>query len=56
MSDLVGSQIVGFLMHRLIFIFQGFTENLHALFCLAENAVGPLSYRPDDILTMYSGK
>ena len=40
----------------MIFIFQGFSENLHALFCLAENAVGPLSYRPDDILTMYSGK
>lgn len=35
---------------------MGFTENLHAVFCLAENAVGPLAYRPDDIITMYSGK
>lgn len=35
---------------------MGFRENLHAIFCLAENAVGPLSYKPDDILTLYSGK
>ncbi|PSN48819.1 putative aminopeptidase NPEPL1 [Blattella germanica] len=28
---------------------QGFTQNLHAVFCLAENAVGPESTRPDDI-------
>jgi len=34
----------------------GFKENLHAVLCLAENAVGPKSYRPDDILTMYSQK
>ncbi|KAK3086554.1 hypothetical protein FSP39_020137 [Pinctada imbricata] len=34
----------------------GFTENLHAVFCLAENAVGPLACRPDDVFTMYSGK
>lgn len=34
----------------------GFRENLHAVFCLAENAVGPLATRPDDIVTMYSGK
>jgi probable aminopeptidase NPEPL1 len=27
-----------------------------ALLCLAENAVGPDSYRPDDILTFHSGK
>jgi probable aminopeptidase NPEPL1 len=26
------------------------------LLCLAENAVGPASYKPDDILTMHSGK
>jgi probable aminopeptidase NPEPL1 len=30
--------------------------NVHALLCLAENAVGPNSVRNDDILTMYSGK
>ncbi|KAL5014163.1 hypothetical protein ScPMuIL_008433, partial [Solemya velum] len=35
---------------------MGFSENLHALFCLADNAVGPNSLRPDDIITMYSGK
>ncbi|XP_015922316.1 probable aminopeptidase NPEPL1 [Parasteatoda tepidariorum] len=35
---------------------MGFKENLHAIFCLAENAVGPKSTRPDDIITMYSGK
>ncbi|XP_020628724.1 probable aminopeptidase NPEPL1 [Orbicella faveolata] len=35
---------------------QGFTENLHAVFCMAENAVGPHATRPDDILTLYSGK
>ena len=35
---------------------QGFKHNLHALFCLAENSVGSNSMRPDDIITMFSGK
>ncbi|XP_046668613.1 probable aminopeptidase NPEPL1 isoform X1 [Homalodisca vitripennis] len=35
---------------------QGFTQNLHAVFCLAENSVGPNSTRPDDIHTLYSGR
>ncbi|XP_041061223.1 probable aminopeptidase NPEPL1 [Carcharodon carcharias] len=35
---------------------QGFKDNLHAVFCLAENAVGPRATRPDDIHQMYSGK
>jgi len=35
---------------------QGFRDNLHAVFCLAENAVGPKSTRPDDIITLYSGR
>ncbi|GIY27675.1 probable aminopeptidase NPEPL1 [Caerostris extrusa] len=35
---------------------MGFKENLHAIFCLAENSVGPLAMRPDDIITLYSGK
>ncbi|XP_056607212.1 probable aminopeptidase NPEPL1 [Triplophysa dalaica] len=35
---------------------QGFKDNLHAVFCLAENSVGPLATRPDDIHTLYSGK
>lgn len=38
------------------FVWQGFKDNLHAIFCLAENAVGPLATRPDDIHTLYSGK
>lgn len=29
---------------------------LHAILCLAENAVGPLATRPDDIHTLLSGK
>jgi len=33
-----------------------FSENLYALLCLAENSVGPESLRPDDIITMYSGR
>jgi probable aminopeptidase NPEPL1 len=33
-----------------------FTQNLHAVFCLAENAVGPNSTKPDDIHTLYSGR
>ncbi|KAJ9077098.1 hypothetical protein DSO57_1019957 [Entomophthora muscae] len=31
-------------------------HKLHAVLCLAENSVDQLSTRPDDILTMYSGK
>lgn len=34
---------------------QGFSQNLHAVFCLAENSVGPLATRPDDVHTLYSG-
>ncbi|XP_022094544.1 probable aminopeptidase NPEPL1 [Acanthaster planci] len=34
----------------------GFKENLHAIFCLAENSVGPLATRPDDVHILYSGK
>jgi probable aminopeptidase NPEPL1 len=34
----------------------GFKENLHAVFCLAENAIGPGAARPDDVHTLYSGK
>ena len=29
---------------------------LVAALCVAENSIGPNSYRPDDILTMHSGK
>ncbi|XP_034486128.1 probable aminopeptidase NPEPL1 [Drosophila innubila] len=34
----------------------GFNDNLHAVFCLAENSVGPNATRPDDIHTLYSGR
>ncbi|XP_053946561.1 probable aminopeptidase NPEPL1 [Anastrepha ludens] len=34
----------------------GFKENLHAVFCLAENAVGRNATRPDDVHTLYSGR
>ena len=34
----------------------GFKENLHAVFCLAENSVSTKATRPDDIITMYSGR
>ena len=30
--------------------------NISAVLCLAENAIGPDATRPDDVLTMYSGK
>lgn len=42
--------------NSLLFLCQGFKDNLHAVFCLAENAVGPIATRPDDIHTLYSGK
>ncbi|CAH0597119.1 unnamed protein product [Chrysodeixis includens] len=32
------------------------TVRLHAVLCLAENAVGPLATRPDDIHQLYSGR
>lgn len=35
---------------------RGFTQNLHAVFCLAENSVGPNATRPDDIHVLHSGK
>lgn len=35
---------------------MGFKQRLHAVFCLAENAIGPRALRPDDIITLYSGR
>lgn len=35
---------------------SGVDYRITAVLCLAENAVGPEATRPDDILTMYSGK
>ena len=34
----------------------GLHEDLTAILCLAENAIGPDAFRNDDVLTMYSGK
>ena len=34
----------------------GFSQRLHCVLCLAENAVGNGAMRPDDIITLYSGK
>lgn len=34
----------------------GCDQALHAVLCLAENAVGPSSVRPDDVLELYSGR
>ena len=31
------------------------TAPVFAALCLAENCIGPRSYRPDDIITMHSG-
>jgi len=31
-------------------------KKVHCIICLAENAIGPASFRNDDILSMYSGK
>jgi probable aminopeptidase NPEPL1 len=33
-----------------------FPHRLSMLLCLAENAIGPGSYKPDDVLTLHSGK
>ncbi|VDM92702.1 unnamed protein product, partial [Onchocerca ochengi] len=34
----------------------GFKQNLHCLLCIADNAISPTANRPDDIITMLSGK
>lgn len=35
---------------------QGFEQNLHAIFCLAENSVSERATRPDDVHILYSGR
>uniref|UniRef100_A0AC34GW01 Cytosol aminopeptidase domain-containing protein n=1 Tax=Panagrolaimus sp. ES5 TaxID=591445 RepID=A0AC34GW01_9BILA len=35
---------------------SGFKQNLHCLLCIAENVPGPAANKPDDIITMLSGK
>ena len=39
-----------------VIVQQKLQVTTHSLLCLAENAVGPDSFRNDDILTLYSGK
>ncbi len=34
----------------------GYKEELYALLAVAENAIGPKALRPDDVITMHSGK
>lgn len=34
----------------------GSNDTVHALLCLADNAIGPDATRPDDVLYMYSGR
>jgi probable aminopeptidase NPEPL1 len=35
---------------------SGFKGRVTAILCLAENAIGPDAFKPDDILTLHSGK
>lgn len=35
---------------------QKVDKKVYALLCIAENAIGPNSFRNDDILTLFSGK
>ncbi|MCA9717032.1 MAG: leucyl aminopeptidase family protein [Myxococcales bacterium] len=35
---------------------SGFKHKLSLIMCMAENAIGPASYKPDDIITVHSGK
>ena len=35
---------------------SGCKHKVSLIMCIAENAVGPASYKPDDVLTMHSGK
>jgi len=37
-------------------VLSGFSQRLVAVLCLAENAIGPEATRPDDVITMKSGR
>jgi probable aminopeptidase NPEPL1 len=39
-----------------VLVADDFPHKLSMLLCLAENAIGPGSYKPDDVLTLHSGK
>lgn len=53
-SDMAGS--AGVIAGFEAMVTNGFSENLYALLCIAENSVDERSTRNDDILYMYSGK
>jgi probable aminopeptidase NPEPL1 len=39
-----------------VLVSGNFPHTLSMLLCLAENAIGPGAYKPDDVLTLHSGK
>ena len=39
-----------------VLVKAGCAHQLTLILCIAENAIGPTAYKPDDILTMHSGK
>lgn len=39
-----------------VLVKSGIPQKLSVVLCIAENAIGPGSYKPDDILTLHSGK
>ncbi|MEE9127745.1 MAG: M17 family metallopeptidase, partial [Planctomycetota bacterium] len=53
-SDMGGSAAVLGAFKTLVS--SGCKQKLSLVLCLAENAIGPSSYKPDDVLTMHSGK
>ena len=52
--DMAGAAAILYAFEALVE--HGYPERLYALLCLAENSVGALAMRPDDVITMYSGK
>ncbi|VDN07339.1 unnamed protein product [Thelazia callipaeda] len=53
-SDMGGAAGLLCSFHTLVKL--GFKQNLHCLLCIADNAVSNIANRPDDIITMLSGK
>ncbi len=53
-SDMGGAAAVVAAFRELVR--AGLPLRLHCLAALAENAIGPASYRPDEVLTLHSGK
>lgn len=53
-ADMSGAAVVAAATHALVA--SQFPHRVIALVAIAENAIGPNSYRNDDVLSMYSGK